>query len=87
MSTKFKIWIKCDEANYVCDKSQYKESSFWEKIKLNIHFLYCRACRKYSHNNAKLSKVITKSKVKCLDKNCKEAMKKDFEKALKDNSI
>ncbi|WP_111309282.1 hypothetical protein [Confluentibacter sediminis] len=84
MSSKVKIFVPCEEANHVCDKSQYKEASLWEKIKLNLHLIYCKACRKYSKNNKKLSHSIKISKVKCLDKKCKDAMKKEFEKALKD---
>ena len=84
--SKIKIVIPCDEANIVCNKAQYKEASFLEKIKLNIHLIYCKACRKYSKNNASLTKVISESKVECLDKDCKEKLKKDFEAALKEHS-
>lgn len=76
--------VPCDEAHHVCDKTQYKESSFWEKLKLYFHLIYCKACRKYTRNNKKLSNTIHKAKVECLDKKCKEAMKQEFEKALKD---
>lgn len=87
MSNKIKIVVSCDEANHVCDKTQYKEATFWEKIKLNIHLIYCRACRKYTKNNTKLTKKIKESKVECLDKKDKESMKKDFQKALNEHSI
>ncbi|MDP5157823.1 MAG: hypothetical protein NWQ07_04510 [Flaviramulus sp.] len=85
--SNIKFFIPCDEANHTCDKSQYKEATFLEKIKLNIHLIYCKACRKYTKNNALLTKKIKISKVDCLDKNTKEAMKKDFENALKEHSI
>lgn len=87
MSNKMKIVIPCDEANHVCDKTQYKEATLWEKIKLNIHLIYCRACRKYTKNNTKLTKKMRESKVECLDKKDKESMKKDFQKALSEHSI
>lgn len=79
-----KIMVPCDEAHHVCDKSQYKEASLWEKLKLYMHLVYCRACRTYSKNNKKLSNTMYKAKIKCLDKKCKEAMKREFDKALKD---
>ncbi|TGV02010.1 hypothetical protein [Flavivirga rizhaonensis] len=82
--SKIKIFIPCDDANHVCDKTQYKEASLWEMIKLNIHLIYCRACRKYTNNNTKLTKAIKESNVECLDKKSKESMKLDFEKALKE---
>lgn len=82
-----KIVIPCDEANHVCDKTQYKEATLWEKIKLNIHLIYCRACRKYTKNNTKLTKKIKESKVECLDKKLKESMKEDLQKAISEHSI
>ena len=78
--------LKCDDANHVCDKSQYENASLWEKIKLNIHLIYCRACRKYSKNNAKLTSVIKKSDIKCLDQKCKDKMKTELDKAIKETS-
>lgn len=79
----FKFFIPCKEANHNCDKTQYKESSFSEQCKLYLHLLYCRACRQYTKNNIKLTKLIKKSKVTCLDKDCKKRMKKDFNTVLK----
>ncbi len=57
-----KILTSCRESNHICDKSQYKESSFFERIKLNLHLLYCKACRKYTKENIILTKYIKKSK-------------------------
>ncbi|MDG5492517.1 glycine dehydrogenase [Psychroserpens sp. SPM9] len=79
MSNKF--FIPCKEANHVCDKTQYKEATLWEKIKLNIHLLYCRACRKYTKNNAKLTKLVTKKPIP-LDATSKESLQAAFEKEL-----
>jgi hypothetical protein len=86
MSNNLKFFIPCDEANHVCDKTQYKEATLWEKIKLNLHLAYCRACRKYTKNNTKLTQKIKESKIECLDKAYKESMKKDFEEILKKQS-
>ena len=85
MNDKNKVFISCNEASHNCDKSQYNEASFWEKFKLNIHLLYCKACRDYTSNNGKLSKVINKSDVDCLDLKSKQEMKDCFEAELKKN--
>jgi len=82
MSKKVKIFVSCEEANHVCDKTQYHEASFWEKVKLNIHLLYCRACREYTQNNQKLTKVIKKSEVECLNSMVKDKMKAQFKTEL-----
>jgi len=81
-----KVVIPCDEANHVCDKTQYKEATLWEKVKLNIHLIYCRACREYTKNNTKLTNKIKESKVECLDKKCKVSIKKDLDKAISEYS-
>ncbi len=84
--TKLKVRIPCDEANHVCDKTQYNDASLWEKIKLNIHLLYCKACRGYTKNNTRLTKVMKQSKVECLDIKHKDSMKKELEKAIRDQA-
>jgi hypothetical protein len=87
MGNKIKIVIPCDEANHVCDKTQYKNATLWEKIKLNIHLIYCRACRGYTKNNTKLTKVIKKAHIECLDEKCKEKMRLELNNAIKQTSI
>jgi predicted anti-sigma-YlaC factor YlaD len=87
MSTKNKIFFSCDEANHTCDKSQYKEASLLEMIKLNLHLLSCKACRSYSANNNRLTQMINKSKTtseKDKSFNLDDDFKSSFEKALKD---
>ncbi len=84
--SKIKVIIPCDEANHVCDKTQYNDATLWEKIKLNIHLIYCKACRKYTANNSKLTKTIKKADVECLSTSSKTEMKEKFEKVLKEVS-
>ena len=74
--------MKCEEAGHVCDKSQYKEASFWEKVKLNIHLLYCRACREYTKNNTKLSNVFKKSDIKTMPLNDKKDLKEKIHQEM-----
>ena len=50
-----KLFISCDEATTICTKNQYKEASFLEKVKLNIHLLNCKICGLYSKQNTKLT--------------------------------
>ena len=85
MTKKSNILFSCDAANHTCDKTQYKEASFWEKVKLNIHLIYCRACRKYSKNNTKLTRLVNDDKVDCLKLDEKQRLKECFEKELSKN--
>lgn len=83
MGLKFKI--SCDEATTICDKNQYGEATFFEKIQLNIHFLFCRICGKYSKQNTQMSKIYNMKandckKVKhCLSETEKDQLKKDLQ--------
>jgi hypothetical protein len=77
-----KLKILCEDANHICDKSQYKEACTWEKLKLNLHLLFCRACRKYSMRNQKLSKLMDRSNIKTVPKANKDLLKEQIRKEL-----
>lgn len=74
--------MKCKDANHVCDKSQYKEATFWDKVKLNFHLIYCQACRKYSANNSKLSKIMNQSNIETINMTDKDKMKEQLKKEM-----
>ncbi len=76
------LFISCDEAKHICDKSQYKEASFWEKIKLNLRYTWCKITRAYVKQNKQLTTMVKKSKIDCLKNDEREALKKEFEKEL-----
>ncbi|SDW21019.1 hypothetical protein SAMN05444411_101286 [Lutibacter oricola] len=75
--------LTCDEATTICDKSQYKEASLWEIIKLNIHILLCKNCGLYSKQNSIMTKCYEKHSnqediKKCLGDEEKAAMEKEL---------
>ena len=80
------LTITCDEATAICDKNQYGEATFMEKVKLNIHFLRCKFCRLYTKQNMFLTKIYKnqanacKEHKHCMSSTDKEALKKEFEK-------
>lgn len=84
MFKKFKI--SCDEATTICDKSQYKEASLLEKVKLQIHVLFCKVCRMYQKQNKTLTKVYQykakeeKKQDYCLHVEEKKQLKKQINK-------
>ena len=49
--------ITCDEATTICDKTQYGEASLFEKLKLQLHFLKCKICARYTKQNALMTKI------------------------------
>ncbi|OIQ28085.1 MAG: hypothetical protein BM564_10165 [Bacteroidetes bacterium MedPE-SWsnd-G2] len=77
MKRKF-LFISCEEAQEICDKSQYGEATAWEKLKLNLRYLYCSITRKYVKRNKKLSDSINQAPLDCLQKEELNALQKEF---------
>lgn len=78
-----KLFLKCEEAAHVCDKSQYKEARFSEKLLFKVHILMCSFCRKYSSRNTKLTNVINTSALKTLTLEQKIKLKERLEVNLR----
>lgn len=76
------IKLECHEANHLCDKNQYKEATFWEKVKLNIHLIYCRACRKYTARNNRLTKVVKSPEVHSVSPTDKSVLKERIQQEV-----
>ncbi len=76
------IKLECHEANHICDKNQYKEATLWEKIKLNIHLIYCRACRKYTARNTKLTRRVKDPRVKTMNAVDKDLLKQQLKQEM-----
>lgn len=76
------LFINCEEAALICDKSQYNEATLWERLRLNIRYIYCHLTRSYVKQNKKLSALITDEKVTCMDHTSKDNLKVEFEKEL-----
>lgn len=79
MKKKSKLFVNCEEAVKICDKSQYNEAGLWDKIRLKLHLILCGGCKKYSSSNSKLTSLCSKAKLNALTHQQKEAMKKVIE--------
>lgn len=77
--------ITCQEANEICNKSQYNEATFSEKVKLNFHIAFCKICALYSKQNRKLTDIFKakaydcQSQVHCMNEKDKDLLKKKLE--------
>ena len=76
------LFITCEEAHHICDKSQYGEASFWERVKLSIRLSWCQVTRNYTKKNRALTKAMKSSEVECLKDNEMDALKSQFQKEL-----
>ena len=77
------IKITKEEAFHICDKSQYYESTVWEKVKLYLRYFWCPNTRHYVNRNKKLSKVIKSSNLDCLHYSERKEMQERLNKRLK----
>lgn len=81
MEEKYEPKNTCEQTHLYCDRLQYKEITFLERIKLKFHLLFCGPCQQYSKKNSKLTKTIEKANISCLSPQeidqLKEAVKSD----------
>jgi hypothetical protein len=80
------LFISCEEAKHICDKSQYGEATLWEKFKLNIRLSWCKFTRAYTKRNRTLTKTIKSSKVECLKHQEQQKLKEKFNSLLKNQN-
>ncbi len=71
--------ISCEEAATICHKSQYRESSFWDRIRLQLHVYYCKNCSQFVKKNTRLTSLCNKAHLKALTEEEKEEIKKKLE--------
>jgi len=82
------MMINCDEATSICDKNQYGEASFLEKMKLRFHLFMCKHCKKYVKHNKTMSIVfknhaeICKKESACLSYKEKKVLKEELLEAV-----
>ncbi|MGJ8592517.1 MAG: hypothetical protein ACSHXF_08210 [Aquaticitalea sp.] len=76
------LFISCEEAFHICDKSQYGEASLWEKIQLNFRYIYCRFTQSYVKKNRHLTKAMKTSNVQCLQNSEREQLVENFNRQL-----
>ena len=74
--------ISCDEAAIICNKKQYKEATFIEKIKLIMHLFVCKTCSKFSKKNAELTTLCNKAPLHSLPEEDKVKMKREIQEKI-----
>ncbi len=70
--------ISCDKAATICDKTQYREATFLEILKLRFHLFMCKNCSKASEQNTKLTTLCEKAKLQSLSHQEKGKMKEQL---------
>lgn len=76
------LFVSCEEAKLICDKTQYNEATEWDRVKLSIRLSWCKFTKAYSKNNSKLTKIIEKAEVNCMKEDERENLDQQFKKEL-----
>lgn len=71
--------ISCEEAAHICNRKQYKEASWKERIQLFTHILICKTCASFSRKNTRLTHLCDKAQLRSLSSREKEHMKKQIQ--------
>ncbi|MCX2720720.1 hypothetical protein [Lentiprolixibacter aurantiacus] len=72
--------ISCEEAAHICNRKQYKEASWRERLQLFLHILACKTCASFSRKNTRLTRLCDKAGLHSLSAKDKEEMKKKIQK-------
>ncbi len=74
--------ISCEEAAIICNKSQYKEATFLEKMKLRFHLFMCKTCSAFTKKNTEFTTLCEKANLQSLSEMEKVKMKKELRDKL-----
>lgn len=61
---------------HICDKAQYKEANWMERLRLKFHLMLCNNCPIQSQKNEELTALCKKANLKTLSIEDKLALKK-----------
>ncbi|MGB6153732.1 MAG: hypothetical protein WBG48_17250 [Pricia sp.] len=76
------MMISCEKAALICHKTQYREATSIEKLKLKLHLLMCKNCPELSRKNTKLTSLCQQADLKSLSEADKQKMKELFEEEI-----
>ena len=71
--------ISCEQAAIICNKTQYREATFVEKMKLRFHLFMCKTCSKFTKQNTQLTTLCQKADLHSLSESEKAKMKMELQ--------
>lgn len=74
------MMISCEKAAIICNKTQYEEASFMDKLKLRFHLFMCKTCSKFTKKNTELTSICEKANLHTLSEPEKIIMKEQLKK-------
>lgn len=74
--------ISCEKASLICNKAQYDEATFMDKVKLKFHLMICKTCSTYTRKNTEFTTLCEKANMNSLSENEKTKMKEALKNKL-----
>lgn len=71
--------ISCEKAEEICNKAQYNEATFLEKLRLWFHVFMCKICAQFTKKNTELTALCRKADLKSLSEAEKTEMKQGLQ--------
>lgn len=71
--------VSCEKAAIICNKSQYNEATFMEKMKLRFHLMWCKTCSKFTRQNTDFTSLCEKANLQSLSEQEKLKMKEQLQ--------
>ena len=68
--------ISCEKAAIICNKTQYNEATFLEKLKLRFHLFMCKTCSAFTKKNTQFTTLCEKANLQSLSEEEKLIMKR-----------
>jgi hypothetical protein len=76
------MMISCEQAALICNKEQYREATFMDRVKLRFHLLMCKICPEFVARNTKLTALCQKANLQSLSEADKRKMKEELKAEL-----
>jgi len=71
--------ISCEKAAIICNKTQYREATLWEKISLRYHLFVCKTCPSFTKKNTQFTALCEKANLQGISEDEKLKMKKELQ--------
>lgn len=75
------MMISCEKAADFCNKKQYNEATWMQRMQLSFHLMICKACSGFSSKNTKLTELCSKATYHALPEAEKQKMKARLQEA------
>ena len=74
------MMISCKKAALICNRTQYREATRFEKLQLKFHLFICKNCLEFSTRNTEFTSLCDKANLRVLSEAEKRQMHENLQK-------